>query len=136
MNTSKNLKIAAVSALLLSLVSCGGNNSSKSAPEAQVDQIRAAGDWKIFGTYPMNALVEINDEIVLNECADKQPATINRNTNPHSLTLVNRDMPAEGTAIKLVVSNCEDTSDITTATDSVAYEMVKTGTFAELVINF
>lgn len=124
------------SSLLLLSVSCGSDNDSKSAPQAEVSPITSV-DWKIFlqgRAFPDHSRVIVNGETVLDECVGKQRYQIDRNVAPQSLTLDDYKAPTSNTVrieITDLGSDCNSPSDFFPAED-VGYDAGRDG---EIVIN-
>jgi hypothetical protein len=134
---------AVVSAgLLISVVSCGDHSSSSSSRKPAIDQLITSADWKIVlegRSFPNKAMVAVNDEVVVNECADKQSYFINREANPQVLPMDGYVVPTKNT-VKIEVtdlgSDCgsdADDSSFLPATDK-DYELTKDGAHAEVVV--
>jgi hypothetical protein len=84
-------------------------------------------------------MVAVNDEVVVNECADKQSYFINREANPQVLPMDGYVVPTKNT-VKIEVtdlgSDCgsdADDSSFLPATDK-DYELTKDGAHAEVVV--
>lgn len=126
-------------ALLLTVVSCGDkSSSSKRAPS--VDPLVTSADWKIIlegKSFPANAMVAVDDEIVVNECADKQSYFINREMEPQQLPLQNYKVPLKAT-VKIEVTDmgdCSGRSESSFLSNSEThYEMTKDGAHADIVV--
>lgn len=127
------------SALLLTVVSCGDNSSSsKRAPS--VDPLVTSADWKITlegRSFPANALVAIDDETVVNECADKQSYFIDRDSETQNLPLKNYKVPQKAT-LKIEVMDMGDCSGRSESSffsnAETQYEMTKDGAHADIVV--
>ena len=136
------LNVVVSAGLLLSLASCGDNDKGHSARKPVIDPLVTSADWKILlegRSFPDKALVSINDEIVVNECADKQSYFIDREATPQVLPMTNYAVPTAG-SVKIEItdlgSNCGDESDDSTfhSGPETKYEMTKDGAHAEIVI--
>ena len=84
-------------------------------------------------------MVTVNDEVVVNECADKQSYFINRESNPQVLPMANYLVP-NGATVKISVSDLgddcgsdTDDSQFVPATD-MNFEMTKDGAHAEVTV--
>lgn len=129
------MNLVASGALLLTLVSCGGHSSGSSTTKT-VDQLITSANWKILlegKSFPDKAMVSVNDEVVVNECADKQTYFIDRETNPQSLTMNDYKVPTTP-AVKIEVTDCDADTSFLPATE-VPYELTKNGSHAEIVIH-
>lgn len=131
--------IVVSTALLLSVASCGDNSSSKTRAPA-VDPLITSADWKIVlegRSFPNKALVAIDDEIVVNECADKQSFFIDRSMSPETLPMPSYKVPQKNT-VKVAITDLGDCSgsnesEFVPATNA-NYEMTKTGAHAEVLV--
>ena len=134
---------AAVSiGLLFTLASCGGDSKGSSSRKPAIDQLVTSADWKILlegKSFPNKAMVSVNDEVVVNECADKQSYFINRESNPQVLPMANYLVPT-GTTVKIAVSDLgddcgsdTDDSQFIPAAD-MNFEMTKDGAHAEVTV--
>ncbi len=129
-------------ALLLSIVSCGDNSSGPSTRKPVIDQLITSADWKIVlegRSFPNKALVAINDEVVVNECADKQSYFINRESNPQFFPMNGYLVPTKKT-VKIEVTDLgedcgseSDDSSFLPATEK-DYELTKNGAHAEVTV--
>jgi hypothetical protein len=125
--------------LLFTLASCGGDSEGSSSPRRVIDQLVTSADWKILlegRSFPDKALVSVNDEIVVNECADKQSYFINRESSPQTLRMPNYKVPnAESVKIEVtdMGENCDAESSFFSG-PQVPYEMTKDGAHAEVVV--
>lgn len=131
----KLLTVAATAGLLLSLVSCGNDSGSKSRKPA-IDQLVTSANWKIVlegRSFPSKAVVTVNDEVVVNECADKQSYFINREENPQNLPMANYKVP-QGTTVKIEVDDCTGTESALVPAADFEYEMTKNGSVAEVLV--
>jgi hypothetical protein len=135
------LNVVVSAGLLLSLASCGENDKGHVAKRS-VDPLVTSADWKIVlegRSFPDKALVTVNDDIVVNECADKQSYFIDRESTPQVLPMDNFAVPTEG-SVKIEITdlgaNCADDSDDSTfhSGPETKYEMTKDGAHAEIVI--
>jgi len=132
---------AALSAgLLFTLVSCGENSSSSSKRGPAVDTLVTSADWKIIlegRSFPSKAMIAVNDEVVVNECADKQNYFINRESSPETLPMPNYKVPQTAT-VKVEVTDMGDCSGTNESSfvpaSDVNYEMTKDGAHAEVVV--
>ena len=136
------LNVVVSAGLFLTLVSCGDNDKSGSARRPAIDPLVTSADWKILlegRSFPNKAMVSINDEVVVNECADKQSYFINRESTPQVLPMSNYLVPTAG-SVKLEItdlgSHCGDESDDSTfhSGPETKYEMTNDGAHAEIVI--
>ncbi|MES2525655.1 MAG: hypothetical protein V4598_01155 [Bdellovibrionota bacterium] len=135
----KLLNAALSAGLLFSLVSCGGDSNGSSKRGPAVDQLVTSADWKILlegRSFPNKAMVTVNDEVVVNECADKQTFFINRESNPQTLPMANYLVPTAD-SVKIEITdmgeNCDAESSFFSGTD-VPYEMTKDGAHAEVIV--
>lgn len=125
--------------LLFTLVSCGEKSShSKRAPA--LDPLVTSADWKILlegKSFPHNAMVAIDDEVVVNECADKQSYFINRESEPQSLPLPGYKVPLKHT-VKIEVTDMGDCSGRSESSflsnPETPFEMTKDGAHADIVV--
>ncbi len=128
--------------LLFTLASCGGDSNGSSSRKPAIDQLVTSADWKILlegRSFPNKAMVAVNGEVVVNECADKQTYFINRESNPQVLPMANYLVPT-GTTVKVAVTDmgddCSsdgDDSDFVPAAD-MDFEMTKDGAHAEVTV--
>lgn len=133
------INVAVSAGLLLSIVSCGDKSShSKRAPA--IDPLVTSADWKIVlegKSFPHKAMVSIDDEIVVNECADKQSYFIDREANPENLPLPAYKVPLKNT-VKIEVTDMGDCSGRSEssffANPETHYEMTKNGAHADVLI--
>jgi hypothetical protein len=135
------LNVVATAGLLLSIVSCGEHNKSSSHRAPAVDPLITNADWKILlegRSFPNKAMVVIDDQIVVNECSNKQSYFIDRDSNPQSLTMKNFLVPTTATVKVEVVDlgrSCSDESDDSKFHDGQThYELTKDGAHAEVLI--
>ena len=133
------INVAVSAGLLLTLASCGGNSSSSKRAPA-VDPLVTSADWKIVlegRSFPEKSMVAVDDEIVVNECADKQSYFINRESNPQALPLPGYKVPQKST-VKIEVTDmgdCSGTSESSFLSNpKTDYEMTKDGAHAEILI--
>lgn len=143
MSTKKNLKVLIAGSLLLTLVSCGNDNKSKSRSElntcGEIDCLSSV-NWKILlqgRSFPEKSRVDINGTTVLNECVSKQKYAIDRAAEPETLYLENYLVPKRG-ELKIDVvdlgSDCASESSFI-SNDNVDFEVSKTLDVTEVVIN-
>lgn len=134
---------AAVSVgLLFTLASCGGDSNGSSKRGPAVDQLVTSADWKILlegRSFPNKAMITVNDEVVVNECADKQSYFINRDSNPQVLPMDGYKVPT-GTTVKIAVADLgddcgsdADDSEFIPAADT-DLEMTKNGAHAVVTV--
>lgn len=127
---------AALSAgLLFTLVSCGDNSSSSSKRGPSVDTLVTSADWKILlegRSFPAKSMISVNDEIVVNECADKQSYFINRETTPETLAMPGYKVP-QAVTVKIAVEDCTSGS-VALEPAEYEYEMTKNGAHAEVIV--
>lgn len=135
MSLSKNVKIALASSLLVTLVSCGGDESSKSVPETNLNTVVQSYNWKLLNGrgFPEKAYVEINNVPVLNECNHKNILMIDRMSAPESLSIPSWDAPT-GEFAKVVVDDCTNMG-VSTLTESVRVDINKSGAVAEVTLS-
>lgn len=135
MSISKNVKIALASSLLVTLVSCGGDKGSKSAPEVNTNPVVQSYNWKLLNGrgFPEKAYVEINNVPVINECNHKNILKIDRSSNPESLMIPAWDAP-NGEFAKVVVDDCTNMG-VSTLTESVRMDINKSGAVAEVTLS-
>lgn len=136
----RTLNTVVSAGLLLSIVACGGNDSGSSKRKPAIDQLITSADWKIVlegRSFPNKAMVFVNDEVVVNECADKQSYFIDDETQ--SITMKGYKVPA-GKTVKIEIADhgddCTTDSDDSTflpATDK-DYELTKNGAHAEVLV--
>lgn len=133
------LKNAALSAgLLFAIISCGDHSSGTSKRTPSVDTLVTSADWKIVlegRSFPMSSMVMVNDEVVVNECADKQSYFIDDESS--TLPMTNYKVPHAAT-VKIEVIDMGDCSganetSFVPAID-VTYEMTKNGAHAEVIV--
>ncbi len=131
---------AAVSVgLLLTLASCGGDSNGSPQRGPTVDQLVTSADWKILlegRSFPNKAVVAVNDEVVVNECADKQSYFINREASPQFLSMADYKVPT-AEVIKIEVTDMGDNCDAESSFFSgaeVPFEMTKDGAHAEVIV--
>lgn len=136
------LNVVTSTALLLSVVSCGDHSSGSKSRTPAIDQLITSADWKIVlegRSFPNKALVAVNEEVVVNECADKQSYFINREANPQVLPMSNYLVPTKETVRIEVVDlgeDCtseEDDSSFLPATEK-DFELTKNGAHAEVLV--
>lgn len=145
MSTTKHLNALIAGSLLLTLVSCG-KDDSKSKTRAEVNPICSEIDclssvnWKIQlegRSFPYKSRVDINGTTVLNECVSKQKYSIDRTSNPEALYLDNYYVPKRGD-VKIDIidlgSDCDSESTFI-SNDKVDFEVSKTSGFAEIIIS-
>jgi hypothetical protein len=143
---AKNLKVVMASAMLLSLVSCGNDHKSHSAPQKQEDQIVQSFDWKILNGrgFPAKAMVELtvngDTETLINECHGKQIHSINRASKPESLVVSNYVNPNGAETVNVKVfdlgADCQmESSPAVHSDDTVRLETNKSGAVAEVIVN-
>lgn len=125
--------------LLFTLASCGGDSNGSSKRGPTVDQLVTSADWKILlegRSFPNKAVVAVNDEVVVNECADKQSYFINREASPQFLSMADYKVPT-AEVIKIEVTdmgdNCDAESSFFSGAD-VPFEMTKDGAHAEVIV--
>ncbi len=130
------MNVVASGALLLTLVSCGDHSSSSSNRRPAVDQLITSANWKILlegKSFPDKTMITVNDEVVVNECADKQTYFIDRESNPQSLSMNDYKVPSSS-AVKIEVTDCDaDTAFLPAA--EVPFELSKNGNHAEIIIH-
>lgn len=144
MSIAKNLKVAIASSLLITLVSCGGNDSKKRAPENSVNPFAQSYDWKISNGrgFGERALVELslNGEVhtVINECHTKGIYKIDRSALPHTISMMNFVNPqgAETADIKVfdLGANCDIAPVHPDVSQTVRLNVNKDGAVAEVSI--
>ncbi len=130
------MNVVASGALLLTLVSCGDHSSSSKNRQPAVDQLITSANWKILlegRSFPEKSMISVNDEVVVNECADKQTYFIDRETNPQSLTMNDYKVPNTA-AVKIEVTDCDAETAFLPAAE-VPFEITKNGSHAEIVIH-
>lgn len=121
MSFQKNLKLLAVSTLLVTAISCG-KDSKKSNDSAQMDTVcdnascMSVVTWKMYlqgQIFPAQARLEINGESVIDECVAKQQYSFDRDSAPQSITLENYMVPQGAVDVKIVDlgRSCLDKSD-------------------------
>lgn len=144
MNFGKKMTTLAVSSLLLTLASCGGDSKS-SKKRAELNTVcedvscLSTVNWKIVlqgRVFPDRARVDINGSTVLNECVSKQKYVINRDAVPQSIYLDNYIVPKRGDLkIRVVdLGHCDSASTFI-EDDKVNFELVKHGLGREILIN-
>ena len=136
----RTLNAVTAGALLLTLVSCGGNDSSSSKRSPAIDPLVTSADWKIVlegRSFPAKSMISVNDEVVVNECADKQSYFINRESQPETLPMPNYKVPMAAT-VKVEVTDLGDCSGTNESSfvpaSDVNYEMTKDGAHAEVIV--
>lgn len=143
MSARKNLNLLIAGSLLLTLVSCGNDNSSsRKQAETCGDEISCLSsvNWKIQlqgKSFPDKARVDINGTTVLNECVSKQKYSIDRYAEPQNLMLENFYVPKRG-ELKINVidlgSDCHSESTLI-SDDNVEFELTKSTGVSEILIN-
>lgn len=144
MSVKKHVKLATVSLLLLGLVGCG-NNDSKTSTNTQKDAVcttlncMSYINWKFQlqgQVFPSKVRVEINGESVLDECRPKQQYSIDRETAPQSFTLYNFYVPKNGIKVHILDRgySCNESRTFMVK-ENAEYELVKSGSASELLIN-
>lgn len=143
MSTSKHFKVLLAGSLLLTLVSCGKDDSSKSRSKVQscedVDCLTSV-NWKIVlqgKSFPDKSRVDINGTTILNECVSKQKYAIDRSTQPESLYLENYAVPKRGDLKIDVIDMGLDCASESTfiSNDKVDFEVSKTAGQTEILIS-
>lgn len=144
MESRKILNRVVVSTLLLSLVSCGNEEKSKSGQQlnqgcAEMDCLSSI-NWKIQlhgKSFPEKSRIDINGTTVLNECVSKQKYMINRESSPQSLYLESFYIPKRGDLnIDVVDMGTDCHSESSFISDkNVEFELTKEMEVSELVIN-
>ncbi len=138
----KQLTVIMAGSLLLSLVSCGNNNTSskkKSADACSEIDCLSSVNWKINlqgRAFPDKSRVDINGTTVIDECVTKQKFIIDRSTEPQSISLENYYVPKQG-ELKIDVidlGSCETESTFI-SDDKVNFEVVKGIESSQILIN-
>lgn len=136
----RTLNVVAAGALLFTLVSCGDNSSGSSKRAPAIDTLVTSADWKIVlegRSFPSKSMISVNDEVVVNECADKQSYFINRESQPETLPMPNYKVPQTAT-VKVEVTDLGDCSGTNESAfvpaSDVNYEMTKDGAHAEVIV--
>lgn len=133
------LSVVASAGLLLTLASCGDHSSNSHKARPSLDPLVTSADWKITlegKTFPNKTMVVIDDEIVVNECANKQSYFINRETEPQMLPLPSYRVPQKPT-VKVEVLDMGDGCDAESnflVDPETHYEMTKDGAHADILI--
>ncbi len=134
MSVAKNVKIIVSASLLLTLVSCG--NDKKSSPSIQPSQepLVTSYDWKVVNGrgFPEKAMVEVNNEVLINECHGKQVNRIDRSVLPHVLTVTDMESAPASESVNVKVFECD--TDVVVSDDTVGFELNKNGVLGEVVI--
>lgn len=143
MSTSKHFKVLLAGSLLLTLVSCGSEDNSKSrskVPTCEDINCLTSVNWKIVlqgKSFPEKSRVDINGTTVLNECVSKQKYAIDRTADPETLYLENYEVPKRGDLKIDVVdmgSDCDSESTFI-SNDKVEFEVTKTAGVSEVLIS-
>lgn len=134
MSLSKNVKIALASSLLVTLVSCGGDNKSKSAPEVNTNTVVQSYNWKLMNGrgFPAMAYVEVDNVPVVNECNAKNINMIDRTSSPESVSF--RGEAPMGDFAKVVIDDCSNMG-VSTLSETVRVEVSKSGTVANVILS-
>lgn len=134
------LNVALSAGLLLTLASCGDKSNGSSSRKPAIDQLITSASWKIVlegRSFPNKAMVAVNEEIVVNECADKQSFFINRESSPETLPMPNYKVPTANT-VKIEVTDLGDCSGTNESSfvpaADVNYDMTKDGAHAEVIV--
>ena len=136
MSLSKNVKIALASSLLVTLVSCGGDNKSKSAPEMNTNTVVQSYNWKLMNGrgFPVagTAYVEIDNVPVVNECNAKNINMIDRSSAPESVSF--RGEAPTGEFSKVMIDDCTNMG-VSPLTETVRVEVSKSGSVANVTLS-
>lgn len=142
MSTRTNLTMIIAGSLLLTLASCGNNDKSSKGqgPQAcsEIDCLSSV-NWKINlqgRTFPDKSRVDINGTTVINECVSKQKFSIDRTSEPQSISLESYYVPKRG-ELKIDVidlGHC-DTESTFISDDKVNFDVVKGADVTEILIN-
>lgn len=124
--------------LLFAVIGCGDHSGNTTNRAPSVDTLVTSADWKIVlegRSFPRTSLVMVNDEVVANECADKQSYFIDHETS--TLAMPNYKVPGALSA-KIEVTDMGDCSGTNESTfvspTEVQFEMTKNGAHAEIIV--
>lgn len=144
MSIRKNLNFLVATTMLVTLASCGNDNSSSSRKEknavcSELDCLSSI-NWKIVlqgRAFPDKARIDVNGSTVLNECVSKQRYSIDRYSEPQHLYLENFYVPKRGQLKIDVVDLGSDCSYESTfiSNDKVDFEISKSSGVSEILIN-
>lgn len=137
MNSLSYFHHAAAALSLFALMSCGADGDSKSSKrQAQNDcetlSCLSSVNWKVFlqgRSFPSKSRVEINDQIVLDECLTKNQFEIDRTGEPQSLTLTSYQVPTDEVKISISdLGSCEREAETSfLSQENVPFDLVKSG---------
>lgn len=131
-------------AMLLLLISCGDNVKVKNSKES--NSVCSSSDcdliynWKLTlhgKSFPDKTKIIINNQIVLNECFNKQKYSINRGSYPETLYLEHFIAPKRGELSVKVYDlgvDCSEENEFLSNQD-VPFEELKTSQGHEILIN-
>ena len=144
MSIQKTISGIALSAIFLTLVSCGNKDHSSSNTKSinpvcsELDCLSSI-TWKIElpgKSFPSKSRIDINGTTVLNECVSKQKYAIDREEEPQNIVLENFYVPKKGQLKIDVVDlghDCESESSFLSESD-VQFEVTKGLEANELLI--